>query len=257
MRSLLFMYLYRVSVLLLAWSLGDVVQQLGTASFLAQAIPSSISISTLPPIAAIMAIVTSFATGSTFGTMGILFPLVVPLALEIQAGSQDAVTAGEIVTQCSAAILGFAVFGNCCSPIADTTVLVSVASGCPISLHVQTTMLYTFPTVGVALLATIATSLGIPSWVALPVAAVCLCAIFGIAVHGMNVFRFVRDRLLKKKNVGTATMDVGDSSSFSSVTATLVAAASTSTRTNHNEMTSPLLRKDKITITNGDRIPVQ
>ena len=189
-----------IIVLLLAWALGTVVADVGTAQFIAQALNSgngaTMPAAALAPIAALMAIVTSFATGSSFGTMGILFPLVLPLALELEGNGGNA---AGVIEQCSAAILGFAIFGNCCSPIADTTILTSVATGVDMAVHVRTTLGYTVAAAGVALLGTIATSLGTPVWVALPVAIVALCGGTAMVVHGTTLFNKIQVWYAKKK----------------------------------------------------------
>lgn len=71
----------------------------------------------------VLCYVISYACGSTFGTMGIVFPLVGPLAWRL--GNGDV----EFLHHCFACILGGSIFGNVCSPISDTTILTSLATG--------------------------------------------------------------------------------------------------------------------------------
>lgn len=71
----------------------------------------------------VLCYVISYACGSTFGTMGIVFPLVGPLAWRLGNGDVD------FLHHCFACILGASIFGNVCSPISDTTILTSLASG--------------------------------------------------------------------------------------------------------------------------------
>lgn len=71
----------------------------------------------------VLCYVISYACGSTFGTMGIVFPLVGPLAWRLGNGDVD------FLHHCFACILGASIFGNVCSPISDTTILTSLATG--------------------------------------------------------------------------------------------------------------------------------
>lgn len=73
----------------------------------------------------VLCYVLSYACGSTFGTMGIVFPLVGPLAWRL--GGEDV----DFLQHCFACILGGSIFGNLCSPISDTTILSSLATGKP------------------------------------------------------------------------------------------------------------------------------
>ena len=88
-------------------------------------------------IATILAAVVSFAAGSAMGTMGILFPLVLPLAFTLSEGSE------ESVMQAAAAVLAGSTFGNTCSPLADNTVLSSLSTGCDLVLHAKTMIPFT------------------------------------------------------------------------------------------------------------------
>ena len=70
------------------------------------------------------------------------------------------------------------------------------------SKHVRTTMAYTFPTAAVALLATVATSLGVPALLALPAAALVLCGGMAGVVHGASLTRCIRARVAEKRAAG-------------------------------------------------------
>ena len=106
-----------------------------------------------------------------FDTMAILFPLVVPLAHELAPGDMN-VMLGAI-----SSVLAGAVWGDHCSPISDTTVLSSVASGCNHIEHVRTQLPYAL-LVGVVglVFGTIPTGYGLPPWVSLIVGAAVLIA---------------------------------------------------------------------------------
>jgi Na+/H+ antiporter NhaC len=82
MRSMLF----AAVILVLAWSLGAVCRDLDTASFLIGAVGDWIAPAWIPATVFVMAALVSFATGTSWGTMAILFPLVVPLAHQIAPG---------------------------------------------------------------------------------------------------------------------------------------------------------------------------
>ncbi|KNC86603.1 hypothetical protein SARC_01233 [Sphaeroforma arctica JP610] len=123
-------------VLLLAWALGSVIQDLNTANYLVSALGSSISVQWLPAIVAVFAYVISFATGTSFGTMGVLFPLAVPLAYQVSGNDE------HVMLLATSAILGGSLFGNHCSPIADLTILSSMSAGCEVGSHFETTFPY-------------------------------------------------------------------------------------------------------------------
>ena len=132
-------------VLTLAWSLGQVCADLATAGYLKGAIGPNVPAAYLPVVVFLVAAAVSFATGTSWGTMAILTPLAVPLVLESAAGNLDVLEATV------AAILGGAVFGDHCSPISDTTILSSMASGCDHVDHVRTQLPYALFAAGVAI----------------------------------------------------------------------------------------------------------
>lgn len=142
MRSMLFAAL----ILVLAWSLGAVCRDLDTASFLIGAVGDWIAPAWIPATVFIMAAVVSFATGTSWGAMAILFPLVVPLAHQIAPGNET------ILLGTVSSILAGSVWGDHCSPISDTTVLSSMATSCDHMDHVRTQLPYALFIGGVSLL---------------------------------------------------------------------------------------------------------
>lgn len=132
-------------VLTLAWSLGQVCNDLSTAGFLKGAVGPHLAPAAIPAAVFLVAAAVSFATGTSWGTMAILTPLAVPLVLE--AAPNDS----QILAATVAAILGGAVFGDHCSPISDTTILSSMASGCDHVDHVRTQLPYALFAAAVAL----------------------------------------------------------------------------------------------------------
>lgn len=156
-------------ILVLAWSLGEVTDILKTADFLVSILGDSLPTFILPALVFILAAATAFATGSSWGAMGILFPLAMPLTWAVmtaqgQTGPEDM----HILYSAVSAILAGSVWGDHCSPISDTTILSSLASGCDHIEHVRTQLPYAMTVGVVALLpGSILTSLGAPWWLGL------------------------------------------------------------------------------------------
>jgi len=128
--------LYAVIILVLAWALGGVCRELDTAGFLIGAVGDWISPVWIPASVFVLAALVSFATGTSWGTMAILFPLVVPLAHRVAPG-QETILFGTV-----SSILAGSVWGDHCSPISDTTVLSSMATSCDHMDHVRTQLPY-------------------------------------------------------------------------------------------------------------------
>jgi Na+/H+ antiporter NhaC len=153
-------------ILILAWSLGEVSDILRTADFLVSVLGDSLPTFVLPAMVFVLAAATAFATGSSWGAMGILFPLVMPLtwAVMVAQGQADPEHM-HILYSAVSAILAGAVWGDHCSPISDTTILSSLASGCDHIEHVRTQLPYALTVGGTAILTgSIMTALGSPWW---------------------------------------------------------------------------------------------
>lgn len=123
-------------ILLLAWSLSSVIKDLGTAKFLVSVFSTKIPPILLPTLIFIMSSIISFATGTAYGTMGILMPLTIPLANAMAMGNV------RYLTISISAVLTGAIFGDHCSPISDTTILSSMGAGCNHIKHVKTQLVY-------------------------------------------------------------------------------------------------------------------
>jgi Na+/H+ antiporter NhaC len=156
-------------ILILAWSLGEVTDILRTADFLVSILGDALPTFLMPTIVFVLAAGTAFATGSSWGAMGILFPLAMPLTWAVMAAQgQTGPEHLHILYSSISAILAGAVWGDHCSPISDTTILSSLASGCDHIEHVRTQLPYAV-TVGATAILTgsILTALGTPWWVGL------------------------------------------------------------------------------------------
>ena len=154
-------------ILVLAWSMSEISRELHTAAFLIASLGESLPPAALPAAVFVLAAFTAFSTGSSWGAMGILLPLVLPLCWAIMNGEHLATTDDyHILYSSVSGVLAGAVWGDHCSPISDTTVMSSLSAGCDHIEHVRTQLPYALLAGGTALLAgTIPTSFGLPWWV--------------------------------------------------------------------------------------------
>jgi len=130
-------------ILILAWSLSSVMKELGTAAYLVQLLSHTTPQVVLPSIIFILGSIISFSTGTSYGTMGILMPLTIPLAnaIGINTGLESVDLHNYIVLNVGAVLTG-AIFGDHCSPISDTSILSSMAASCDHMDHVSTQLYY-------------------------------------------------------------------------------------------------------------------
>jgi len=170
--------LFAMIVLTLAWALAATVDALGTAQFIASALSDRLPPGAAPAIVFVVAACTAFATGTSWGTMGILMPLVVPFVWTlIQTAGFDDVGAHHVLHASVAAVLAGAVWGDHCSPISDTTILSSTASSCDHVDHVRTQLPYALLVGGVAIiLCLLPVGFGLPWWAGLLAGALVLAA---------------------------------------------------------------------------------
>jgi tetracycline resistance efflux pump len=129
-----------VIILILSFAFGDALKSLGTGVYISQLINVQIPLFLIAPILFIVAALTAFTTGTSWATFAILIPIAVPVAQET----------GIPINFLVASVLGGGIFGDHASPISDTTVVASIASGCDHFEHVKTQLPY-------ALVAAIAT----------------------------------------------------------------------------------------------------
>ena len=160
-------------ILVLAWSMSEISRELHTADFLIASLGNSLPAAALPSVIFVLAAFTAFSTGSSWGAMGILLPLVLPLCWAIM--SMEGLTAGEdyfILYSSVSGVLAGAVWGDHCSPISDTTVMSSLSAGCDHIEHVRTQLPYALLAGAAALGAgTLPTSFGLPWWLGMLAAA--------------------------------------------------------------------------------------
>jgi Na+/H+ antiporter NhaC len=166
-------------LLVLAWAVADVANALQTAPYLITILGDSLAPATLPAIVFVVAAGTAFATGTSWGVMAILMPLVIPLCWAVLTVND--MTSPEhlhILYSCIACVLTGAVWADHCSPISDTTVLSSLATGCDHMEHVRTQLPYAVLGGVVALVVgVLPAGFGAPWWLLLAIGAGVLFAI--------------------------------------------------------------------------------
>lgn len=161
-----------VFVLLFAWSLGTVMSDtyLDAGGFIAGTLGTFIPYQLIPLIIFLTAAIMAFATGTSFGTMGILFPLAMPLAW---AGNPDI----AFLTVAVGSILTGTIIGDHCSPISDTTILSSAGSDVDHLDHVSTQMPYALTVGAVASIGYLLAGFGVSPWLIIILGAVSLFAV--------------------------------------------------------------------------------
>jgi len=167
-------------ILVLAWSLKNCCNRLGTGEFLTNILADRISPGMFPPILFVVASTISFATGTSWGTMAILIPTAIPIAFAL-----DGRTYGLTTMISLGAVLDGAIFGDHCSPISDTTIMSATAGSCELMRHVRTQLPYSLLVASIALLfGYIPSALGV-------VPALCLILailVIVILIIGLNYF---------------------------------------------------------------------
>ena len=120
------------ATLVLAWTLGDLSETLGTGAYVAEIAREGLPGWFVPATIFILSAVISFATGSSWGTIVIMMPLAIPAA--VATGADLSVTIG--------AVLSGGLFGDHSSPISETTILSSTGAGTTPLAHFQTQLPY-------------------------------------------------------------------------------------------------------------------
>lgn len=171
-----------VLILTMAWSIALVTKHMHTAEFVsAILLKLSLSPYIIPALTFLLAALIGFSTGTSWGTMAILYPLILPaswMLCQNQGLGVDATM--PLFYSVVASVMAGSVMGDHCSPISDTTIMSSMASGCNHLQHVKTQMPYALTVGAVALfIGVLPTSLGLPSWLAFLMA----LAILGIIVR--------------------------------------------------------------------------
>ncbi|HEU4464418.1 MAG TPA: Na+/H+ antiporter NhaC family protein [Gemmatimonadota bacterium] len=161
--------LFAFVILVLAWALGQITIDVHTASYLIHLLTGNLDPRLLPVLVFILCALISFSTGTSWGTMAIMMPVVVPLAVALsgEAGYAESDTYTILLGAVSSVLAG-SVWGDHCSPISDTTILSSMASSCDHIDHVRTQMPYAL-LVGIVGMAVgdIPTAYGLSPWISI------------------------------------------------------------------------------------------
>jgi Na+/H+ antiporter NhaC len=170
-----------LAILWLAWTLSDLTDQdhLGTGSYLAGVLSKAIDVRWMPTLVFALSAIVAFSTGTSWGTMSLLMPLVIPTVYRMLAADNAQPPVNDPLLLASVAgVLSGAIFGDHCSPISDTTILSSQASGCPHIDHVRTQLPYALMVaIAAVLLGTIPVGWGVTPWLTLFVGVLVLAAL--------------------------------------------------------------------------------
>jgi Na+/H+ antiporter NhaC len=183
-------------VLILAWSIGSICTELHTADYLVGLTAGLLSPHWVPALTFVLAAAISFATGTAWGTMAIMTPLVIPIVHGLATGAGIEVGTPEfsgLLAGSVASVLSGSVWGDHCSPISDTTILSSMASSCDHIAHVRTQAPYALAIGGLAILVgNVLTALGLSPFLALLIGGVAIVG--GVLWLGQVVDDRTRER---------------------------------------------------------------
>ena len=151
-----------IMILTFAWTLKAMTDSLGAAEFVAALIKGSASgiVNLLPAIIFVVGCFLAFATGTSWGTFGILIPIVVDA---FQA------TNPTLMTIAISACMAGAVCGDHCSPISDTTIMASAGAQCNHVNHVSTQLPYAVSVAAISFVTYIVAGFVQSAWISLPV----------------------------------------------------------------------------------------
>lgn len=173
-----------ILILACAWTLKAMTDSIGAKVYISQIVENSAGALKLflPAIIFLIAVGLSFATGTSWGTFGILIPIV----LSVFSGTDGAIT----IIAVSACMAG-AVCGDHCSPISDTTIMASAGAQCNHINHVSTQLPYALTVAGVSFVSYIIAGFVQSAWIILPVA---ICLMLGT----LFVIKFISDKNINK-----------------------------------------------------------
>ncbi|MDO6524668.1 Na+/H+ antiporter NhaC family protein [Motilimonas sp. 1_MG-2023] len=167
-----------IVILLFAWSMASVISQLETGKYLSSLVDGSIHTAFLPAILFVLAGFMAFATGTSWGTFGIMLPIAADLAMGTNA---------TLLLPMMASVLAGAVFGDHCSPISDTTILSSTGASCHHIDHVVTQLPYALVVAGVTLIGYMVLGFSGSVLAGLCAALLCFAIVVGLYVYKEKV----------------------------------------------------------------------
>ena len=161
-----------VMILVLAWALGSLLSEMGTANYIVEVLKGNVPGYIVPAIIFLSAAGMSFATGSSWGTFAIMLPLAIPMAFGLDAP----------LLVCVGAVLSGGIFGDHCSPISDSTILASTGAGCDHIDHVRTQLPYALTNGSIALGSFVVAGITQSAWTVV-LSALCMMAVFAAAAR--------------------------------------------------------------------------
>lgn len=170
-------------VLVLAWSLSGVTKSIGTADFLITSTEGLLNPALLPCILFAIGAVMSLATGTSWGTMAILMPIGLPMAIALDVS----------LPLIAAAIISGGLYGDHCSPISDTTILASIGAACDHIDHFETQVPYATTVAVVCAVMFAVTGMTTSSFMIFVAVAVLIIAIF--TLHKYSVRKYGLEKL--------------------------------------------------------------
>ncbi|MDE6882317.1 MAG: Na+/H+ antiporter NhaC family protein [Lachnospiraceae bacterium] len=156
-----------ILILTFAWTLKAMTDSLGAAVFVADAVQKSAGsfMNFLPAIIFIVACFLAFSTGTSWGTFGILIPIVVNVFMN---------TNPQLMIISISACMAGAVCGDHCSPISDTTIMASAGAQCDHVNHVSTQLPYVIVVAVISFITYIVAGFAQSAWISMPVGAILL-----------------------------------------------------------------------------------
>jgi len=146
------MMVYATLILISAWSIGSVCDELGTAPYIVSALGGIVSPIILPILTFVISALIAISTGTSWGTMAIVIPIVIPLGVSV----------GAYLPIVISSVLTGAVMGDHCSPISDTTVMSSTFAGSDHIDHVRTQIPYAITIAIIAAVCYLLAGFGVP-----------------------------------------------------------------------------------------------
>lgn len=167
-----------VTILVLAWGISAVAEDLGTGAYVAGVAEDVVSPALLPIVVLLVSAFVAFTMGSSWATMGIVTPIALPVAYELTGTF-------ELMPVMVGAVFSGAIFGDHTSPISDTSVLSSTFTGADLIDHIRTQLYYAGTVMLVVLLCyALYGYLGVPPVIFLPLGVVLLVGL----VYGLSEF---------------------------------------------------------------------
>lgn len=157
-----------IIILVMAWSLAQITDHLDTADYIKSLFGDDFKhVWIVPALTFVISAVIAFSTGSSWSTMALIYPVMIPAAYSVSM--EAGIDAMPILYNTVASVLAGSVLGDHCSPISDTTILSSLATSCNHINHVQSQMPYALTVGAISLfIGIIPGAMGVPSYITIP-----------------------------------------------------------------------------------------